>query len=52
MDQQAYVLDVKFGVFSTLMDFAMRIQLLSGVPAHGLFIDLIHEVLTGFEDDM
>ncbi|WP_088351328.1 ribose-5-phosphate isomerase RpiA [Bacillus cereus] len=49
-DQQAYVLDAKFGVISDPVDLAMRIQALPGVLAHGLFIDLIHEVVIGLED--
>ncbi|WP_307352209.1 ribose-5-phosphate isomerase RpiA [Paenibacillus polymyxa] len=49
-DQQAYVLDAKFGTISDPVDLAMRIQALPGVLAHGLFIDLIHEVVIGLED--
>ncbi|WP_371407536.1 hypothetical protein [Bacillus toyonensis] len=44
--------DAKFGVISAPMDFTIRIQVLPGVLAHGLFIDLIHEFLIGLEDDV
>jgi ribose 5-phosphate isomerase A len=49
-DQQAYVLDAKFGAITDPEGLAIQLQAIPGILAHGLFIDLIHELVIGLDD--
>ncbi len=49
-DQQAHVLDAKFGAIADPENLAIQLQAIPGVLAHGLFIDLIHEVVVGLDN--
>jgi ribose 5-phosphate isomerase A len=49
-DQQAFVLDAKFGEIEDPERLAVQLDSIPGILAHGLFIDLIHEVVVGLDD--
>lgn len=49
-DQQAFVLDAKFGEISDPERLAVQLDAIPGILAHGLFIGLIHEVVVGLDD--